>query len=384
VFTVADGRGRVVWSGPRVLAIELSPDGKRLAIGAADGSALLLELATGARTPIRGHRGEVTAVRFSPDGARLASTSKDGTVRLWDAATGQPVWRTSALLLLPAPVAVTHRGVFDPTASLARLPAAVATLLASDTLASDGADDGATLCVHRRDASVEVWDLASGRRLAGVALAGVDDLRGARDGCLSLSEGVVRLHQRDGSVRELARDAVAFGRSADELLIATASDAFAIDIKSPSVRRDLRPTGRSVTAIGRIHGALLVGYRDGTVESDLVRFERTPSSPVVHFAAGPAGLVAVGFADGTLGLFRLDDGHPLGGVHLHGPVTRAVSRGDALFIASELGHHATLDLTPLRQPYCTLLDDVWQKTPLQWEAGKAVPRPPPRLHPCRR
>jgi len=75
-----------------VTALAFSPDGKQIAVGAADGAVHLFQSADGKYVrSLLGHGSAVTAVAFRPGGALLASASKDRTVRLWDAAGGQPL-----------------------------------------------------------------------------------------------------------------------------------------------------------------------------------------------------------------------------------------------------------------------------------------------------
>ncbi|CAG9466953.1 unnamed protein product [Pedinophyceae sp. YPF-701] len=73
-----------------VLAVQFSPDGKRLASGSGDHTVRLWDLNT--QLPMRegkGHKGWVQCVSWSPDGAMLASGSVDGEVCLWDPKTGE-------------------------------------------------------------------------------------------------------------------------------------------------------------------------------------------------------------------------------------------------------------------------------------------------------
>ncbi|HEX4589900.1 MAG TPA: hypothetical protein VH120_08235, partial [Gemmataceae bacterium] len=65
--------------------VTYSPDGRRLATGAWDGSIVLWDVATGKQVhEFAGHRARVLSLAFSPDGKRLASGSEDTTVLMWD------------------------------------------------------------------------------------------------------------------------------------------------------------------------------------------------------------------------------------------------------------------------------------------------------------
>jgi WD40 repeat protein len=91
VFDVRTGtvvrRFRYPGAETMVSAAAFSLDGKRLAIGTADGSITLWETLTG--EPVLSfdrHEGIVTGLLFSQDGAILISTGADGTALVWDTA----------------------------------------------------------------------------------------------------------------------------------------------------------------------------------------------------------------------------------------------------------------------------------------------------------
>ncbi len=80
-----------------VLHAAFSPDGRLVATGSEDKTAIVWDAATGERvTPPLLHGSYVVAVAFSPDSRLLVSCSSDDTARVWDARTGAPVtppWR---------------------------------------------------------------------------------------------------------------------------------------------------------------------------------------------------------------------------------------------------------------------------------------------------
>jgi WD40 repeat protein len=72
------------------LAVAFNPDGTRLAVGGADNSIRIYDVAGGKeQLVIQQHADWVMAVVWSRDGARLASASRDRTARVYDTKTGE-------------------------------------------------------------------------------------------------------------------------------------------------------------------------------------------------------------------------------------------------------------------------------------------------------
>jgi WD40 repeat protein len=112
----------------------LSPDGRAVALGGADGSVRLLDLQTGnLRVATDRHDAAVTDQRFAPDSRTLLTAGADGRVIAWNVADARPVERFSG-----------HIG----TVSRVTI-----------------APDGQTAYSAGADGTVIAWDLAHNRRL---------------------------------------------------------------------------------------------------------------------------------------------------------------------------------------------------------------------------
>lgn len=79
-------------SGP--LSVELSPDGRTLAVGYAPYDIILWDAQSGQqRMLLKGHENWVVSLAFSADGKRLISGAGDSTARVWDLESSKEVGR---------------------------------------------------------------------------------------------------------------------------------------------------------------------------------------------------------------------------------------------------------------------------------------------------
>jgi WD40 repeat protein/serine/threonine protein kinase len=85
IWNVASGAVLHSWQDTAMSAAAFRPDGRALAVGHADGTIGLWDLAAGKKErTLSGHSAWVQSLKFTPDGKTLISCGQDGTVRLWN------------------------------------------------------------------------------------------------------------------------------------------------------------------------------------------------------------------------------------------------------------------------------------------------------------
>jgi len=369
----------------RIHMLDVDPGSGRIGMPCSDHQAYLRGPDGGDEVVLRGHRGAVNRLRFAAD--RVLTTSDDGTVRAWDATTGRPLWHAPCLLPDP-PELRTHEGWFAGDGAPLPSDHSEAWRGAVEERAryATAAPGRQRICLQDLDGALEIWDPAADVLLGRIEIAGLREVAATASGCVSLdADGVVRLHLGTSAALELARDATAVAVSGPDVLVATRGDVRIFGASGEELERV--DTDIDSTAVGRIGERLAVGYREGSIEvrdraGGLLRLEDVPASPVVRLVPGPEGTLLAGFADGTFGVWSLDNGRALHRAKLHGPVVHLLIEGEMVHAATELGDHLTLDLDAFHRDYCALLADVWADVPVAWRDGRPLATPRPADHPC--
>jgi WD40 repeat protein/serine/threonine protein kinase len=369
--------GRVYWS-------EFDHSGRLVGAPASDGTVTVWDIERQTRTELVGHRAEVNSVAFSPRGDLVATGGDDGTVRVWSAGDADPAWRAPILLAAP-PRLLSHRGWVDlRTGDTVDGPrTAWATQVETNARHASVGPNGALLCVRERSGAVMLWDLGEDRPLSSPAGVGFEEVVTGHDSCLARSDAAVTLLRRDGSATPLAlpgavTSVAAFGGSDGGYLVA-ADRVLRVD-ESGSIRGSW-PTGPGVTAVGATDHHIVAGYRDGNLELRALgndapvvtsAFEQVDASAVERILAGPPGTVVAGYANGSLGLWNLEDGARLVSARLHGRVVHLRVEAGKLYAATDLGDFLVWNLEAFYREYCELLAEVWADTPVVWQQGRAV------------
>ena len=370
------------------------PDGQRLGVALSDSTARIYNLRGDELARLSGHLNQVNKITFNRDGKLAATTSLDGTVRVWDAKTGRPFWRVRAVLHSP-PSIYTHRG-WETLGKLFKTkepPWSTRWRRAVERRARlvSQSPQRQVLCMVTDDNTLEAWDLRQDSLLFKKTMVNLDQVLASPRGCFARAGGKVLYVDTTGSSRELHRKTTAMSLDHGEILIAANKKVF---VHGPSSKqRSVLDVGLTVAAPLRKGDRLLFAYGPGRIRSipivkgakkPTVQFEGFSLGAITSMVAGPRGTVFAGSSDGTVGVWRVQDGARLDSFRLHGPVAHLMIRGQTLYAVSELGDVRTVDLSTLKTGYCDLLRQVRRRVPVVWRGGRSVVQPPDPGHRCSR
>lgn len=277
-WSVPDGGKLAEWEAPdQVWALATSPDGRVLASGGTDDAITLWSSATGERLrPLEGHTGAIAGpngLAFSPDGKRLASASFDKTARIWDVETGK------TLHTLRGHNAELQAVAFDPVGKLV-----------------------ATASVDKR---IVLWDAETGQPVG--LLAGHDNIVFG----------------------------VAFDADGGRLLSASRDNTMRLwDVATGVTLRVYQGHTAGLWAVARHGDTLYTAANDQTVRGWSLDTPgqwvwELPGEPFSAAVAPDGGLVAVGFADGSLRAYAPSAGKAVGWAEARSPSSPGVEPGAA-------------------------------------------------------
>ncbi len=167
-----DELGFIETSRGRVLGLDWSPDGAKLAYGLNNRELHVQDVIRNeVLVSFEGHEGGVGHVAWSPDGTRLVSSSFDDTARIWNAETGEQLqlldvhedwvtaaeWSPDGSQLATVSLDSNVRIWDTATWELSQTPVS----LGEDLDDVDWSPDGTRLAIANRDDSVNVFDVAS-------------------------------------------------------------------------------------------------------------------------------------------------------------------------------------------------------------------------------
>jgi WD40 repeat protein/serine/threonine protein kinase len=333
----------------------------------------------------------ILACEASRDGAWLVTHHGDRTVRTWDLNSRVPHWRGPYLGRTSSTgvEALTHLG-------WSRLDGAGSTdsaakwreRIASSASRSDLAADGRSVCLVTHAGELELWDKVQDQLRFTTSAPSAESFLAAAGACFVLFGGELRHFDSTGASSVIAKEVTAIAKKgSDGVIAASGKEVVEIDAEG---RTRSRFEGRSgATAILASDDHLALGFEDGRIElsprdrsSSSITLAHSAPSAVLRLELGARGTIAAGYADGTAALFRLDNGARIHERRLNAPVAHLLFADQHLYVLSELGAYAVLDLSPLEMDRCELVKEMWKRSPARWDRGAAREAPPPATHPC--
>ena len=173
-WSAKTGRLTGYWSWPNVTDVDVSADGRYALIGSKDNQAIYFDMVEGKMRYVFPHHEKVTSVSLSKDGRFALTGSDDWHASLWDLSEGKHLWSKNmkykiALVELSddgkyalANAYIGDAKIFTTAGKgelVSRLDEVRMTLVSADF-----SDDNQVLASGRAAKSIDIWDVASGKR----------------------------------------------------------------------------------------------------------------------------------------------------------------------------------------------------------------------------
>jgi len=173
-WAIESGRLTGYWAWPNLTDVAVSASGRYALIGSKDNQAVYFDMVAGKMRYVFPHHEKVTSVALSKDGRFALTGSNDWHASLWDLSTGEHLWSKNMKYKISL-VALSDDGEFAlanafsgdahifATAGegtlVSRLDEVRMTLLSADF-----SSDSRILASGRVARSIDIWNVASGKR----------------------------------------------------------------------------------------------------------------------------------------------------------------------------------------------------------------------------
>jgi WD40 repeat protein len=397
----------------RLYGLEAHQGGRLLAAPAADGMVRVFDSTGNIFNSIKAHDAELNALAFSENGLYVSTVSDDSTLRLWDRVTNTNIWET--LFWGDAPPLLFSRlgwrsppttGSLEDVVFAGPLPARNAeSFLEQSTSelnmgASIDSSESPWICAYGRTKNILYGLTSTGAKpLFQLELEGVKDISSLSGDCLVRGLTQVWLVSRAGEIRELiSRDSLIgvynspkqnkfWVASGSQLLLLDKTGAVLLELQGDPAMESFAMSRNTGSGKGEDAWDVIQVFEGGHVavkrgNGQNLLLQDLPSSTVAAISTDLNGAAVVGFDNGEIGLWDLETGVRFAHGKRPGRMKHLMVEKGILYAATDLGFFLARSLDTYGEDYCSLMQDVWLNTPVEWLNGDTVRVAPRQDHPC--